>query len=136
MEIIYKNDRNFSAGELEELFLSVDWLSGKYPERLKKALDQCETVITAWDGDRLVGLINAIDDGELTAYAHYLCVKPEYQGLGIGRELLGRLREKYRDYLYLILIAENEGLIKYYRENGFEKIEGEYIMMVRGGKNP
>jgi len=131
MEIVYKNDRDFSADDLEGLFLSVDWLSGKYPARLKKALDHCETVITAWDGDRLAGLINAIDDGELTAYAHYLCVRPEYQGLGIGRELLGRLREKYKDYLYLILIAENEGLIKYYRENGFEQIEGEYIMMVK-----
>ena len=74
------------------LFLSVDWLSGKYPERLKKALDNCETVIITWVSGRLVGLINAIDDGELTADVHYLCVNPEYQGVGIGGELLKQIK--------------------------------------------
>ncbi|MBD5157926.1 MAG: GNAT family N-acetyltransferase [Butyrivibrio sp.] len=131
MNITYKNDRCFSAGEVEELFLSVDWLSGNYPERVKKALDNCETVITAWDGDRLVGLINAIDDGELTSYVHYLCVAPEYQGKGIGGELLNRIKEKYRDYLYIILIAENDGLIDYYKQNGFEHMVGRHVIMIQ-----
>ena len=86
------------------------------------------TVITAWCDGRLVGLINAIDDSELTAYVHYLCVSPEYQGMGIGRELLVRIKEIYKDYLYIILIAENEPLINYYKQNGFELIEGRYVI--------
>lgn len=68
--ITYTNDRNFTQAQLEELFLSVGWLSGNYPERLWKALHNCETLITAWDGEKLAGLINALDDGELTAYVH------------------------------------------------------------------
>lgn len=128
MDIIYTDKRDFTTGELQALFRSVDWRSANYPERLKKALDHCETVYTAWNGDRLIGLINAIDDGELTAYVHYLCVDPEYQGMGIGRELLRLIKEKYRDYLYIILVAENEPLIKYYRQNGFKWMEGEYVM--------
>lgn len=131
MEIIYKTDKSYSTDDVKELFLSVDWLSGKYPERLKKALDHCETVVTAWDGSRLVGLINVIDDGELTAYVHYLCVNPEYQGLGIGKELLKQIREKYHDYLYIILIAEHEGLLMYYKKNGFEHIDGRYVLAVQ-----
>ncbi|MCI8339292.1 MAG: GNAT family N-acetyltransferase [Lachnospiraceae bacterium] len=133
MDIIYRNDRNFTSDDLEALFLSVDWLSGKYPERLKKALDHCETVITAWDEDRLVGLINAIDDGELTAYVHYLCVNPEYQGGGIGGELLKQIKDKYRDFLYIIVIAENEGLIAYYKNNGFDHIDGRYVLAIQNG---
>ena len=35
-----------------------------YPERLKKALDKRETVFMAWDGKKLVGLVNTIDDSE------------------------------------------------------------------------
>lgn len=131
MEIIYKRDNSYSAEDVKKLFLSVDWLSGKYPERLKRALDNCETVITAWMGSKLVGLINAIDDGELTAYIHYLCVNPEYQGLGIGRELLKQIKEKYMDYLYIIVIAENEGLIEYYKKNGFEHMGGRYVLEVQ-----
>ncbi|MDE6686100.1 MAG: GNAT family N-acetyltransferase [Lachnospiraceae bacterium] len=133
MEIIYKRDNSYSTDDVRELFLSVDWISGKYPERLKRALDNCETVIAAWAGDKLVGLINVIDDGELTAYIHYLCVNPEYQGLGIGGELLKQIREKYRDYLYIIVIAENENLIEYYKKNGFEHISGRFVLEVQNG---
>jgi len=38
-----------------------------------------ETVCSAWDGDKLVGLISAMDDGVMTAYVHYLLVDPAYQ---------------------------------------------------------
>lgn len=64
MDIKYTDKKEYSTEDLQALFKSVDWLSANYPERLKKALDHCETVYTAWRGDRLVGLINAIDDSE------------------------------------------------------------------------
>ncbi len=128
MDIKYTDKKEYSTEDLQALFKSVDWLSANYPERLKKALDHCETVYTAWCGDRLVGLINAIDDSELTAYVHYLCVDPQFRGKGIGKKLLEFIKEKYKDYLYIILIAENEPLIKYYRQNGFELIEGRYVI--------
>ncbi len=131
MKIIYTDKRVFSANDIKELFQSVGWLSANYPERVKKALDNCETVFTAWDGGYLVGLINAIDDGELTAYIHYLCVNPLYQDRGIGKELLRRIKEKYNKYLYIILIAENEKLVIYYRQNGFEYIDGRYVFAIR-----
>lgn len=77
----------------------------------------------------MVGLANAIDDSELTAYVHYLCVNPAYQGQGIGKGLLQRIKEKYKDYLYIILIAENEALVKYYSQNGFEYVDGRYVFV-------
>lgn len=79
MSIIYTDAKNYKTQDLQGLFQSVGWLSANYPERLKKALDNSETVFTAWDNERLVGLVNAIDDSELTAYVHYLCVNPSYQ---------------------------------------------------------
>ncbi len=82
----------------------------------------------------MIGLINAIDDGELTAYVHYLCVNPIYQGKGIGKELLKRIKSKYENYLYIILIAENEPLVKYYAERGFEYINNRYVLTVQSEK--
>ena len=76
MNITYTDVKDYTADDLQQLFQSIDWLSANYPARLKKALDHCETVFTAWDGKKLVGLVNAIDDSELTAYVHYLCVNP------------------------------------------------------------
>ena len=126
--ITFTDKRCFSQQQLQELFKSVNWLSADYPERLHKALNNCETVFTAWDNDILAGLINAIDDSELTAYVHYLLVRPEYQNKGIGKELLRLVREKYKDYLYVELIAESKELIGYYEKNGFNNVQGVYVM--------
>ncbi|MCI8373020.1 MAG: GNAT family N-acetyltransferase [Lachnospiraceae bacterium] len=131
MPISYTESKNYTTSDLQQLFQSVGWLSSNYPERLKKALDHSETVITAWADGKLVGLVNAMDDSELTAYIHYLCVHPAYQGQGIGKELLRSMKEKYKNYLYLILIAENESLIKYYRSNGFESMDGRTVFVVQ-----
>ena len=35
--ITYRDTHDFSAAELEKLFLSVDWSSGHYPEKLAAA---------------------------------------------------------------------------------------------------
>lgn len=130
MDIIYTAERYFTTEQLQKLFLSVDWLSGNYPERLLKALNNSDTVFTAWDDDTLVGLINAIDDGELTAYVHYLLVSPDYQGQNVGSTLVDMVKEKYSDYLYLFLVAEAPLLIDYYRRLGFEHLESRSVMAI------
>ena len=120
--IQYRTDKNFEAEQLKELFSSVNWLSANYSERLVKALYNSSTVISAWDGEKLIGLINALDDGELTAYVHYLLVNPEYQKDGIGTRLVEMIKQKYKDYLCIVLTAENPGLVGYYEKLGFIKI--------------
>ena len=97
-----------TSKQLEDLFLSVEWSSGHFPDKLEIAMKNFETVYTAWDGDRLVGLISAMDDGIMTAYIHYLLVRPEYQGRGIGEQLIEKTKEKYKDYLRIVLVAYNK----------------------------
>ena len=57
MDIKYTEEKVFTQKQIEELFLSVNWISGKYPDKLYKALLESSTVITAWDEERLVGLV-------------------------------------------------------------------------------
>lgn len=73
MNIQYTEEKIFTAEQVEELFLSVKWISGKYPDRLYRALLNSSTVITAWDNKRLVGLVRVLDDGGMVAYIHYDC---------------------------------------------------------------
>ena len=129
MTIRYTDARGFTKEQIEKLFLSVNWESGKYPERLSRALQNCETVFTAWDGVKLVGLISAIDDGEIVAYVHYLLVDPDYQGAGIGTALLNLVKERYKSYFHFFLAAEHKGLVEYYRRLGFVQ-EPEATVMV------
>ena len=53
-------------------------MSGNYPERLYKALMNSSTVLTVWDGERLVGLTRVLDDTEMLAQIHYVLVDLEY----------------------------------------------------------
>ncbi len=120
MNITYKTTHEFVAGELEDLFLSVEWSSGHYPEKLVTAMRNFKTVYTAWDSDRLVGLICAMDDGVMTAYVHYLLVNPDYQNLGIGKHLVEQIKQHYKDYLRIVIVAYDEE-ISFYESCGFEK---------------
>ena len=74
MDITYKDIHDFSEKDLEELFLSVDWSSGHFPEKLVVAMKNFKTVFSAWDEEKLVGMICVMDDGIMNAYVHYLLI--------------------------------------------------------------
>ena len=120
MDIDFSSTHEFEQKELERLFLSVEWSSGHYPEKLVIAMQNFHTVISAWDGDKLVGMICAMDDGIMNAYVHYLLVDPDYHGQGIGRKLVETIKQKYKDYLRIAVIAYNNELT-FYENCGFKK---------------
>ena len=74
MTIEYKNTHDFSEQDLKDLFLSVEWSSGHFPDKLVVAMKNFKTVFSAWDGEKLIGMICAMDDGIMNAYVHYLLV--------------------------------------------------------------
>ena len=129
MGIIYKEKHDFSREELQELFLSVEWSSGHYPDKLVTAMKNFETVYAAYDGEKLVGMICAMDDGIMTAYVHYLLVDPEYQGQKIGRTLVEMVKDKYADFLRIVLIAYNTEL-NFYGNCGFKKEDKSSPMFI------
>ncbi|HIZ33306.1 MAG TPA: GNAT family N-acetyltransferase [Candidatus Bacteroides merdigallinarum] len=131
MKIEYKETKDFTEKEVEQLFLSVNWLSGRYPDRLIKALKGSSLVITAWDGSKLVGLLRGIDDGEMVAFLHYLLVHPDYQGMGIATHLLDMAKEKYKSYFYLNVMPDEKENIPFYERHGFNLLADGAAMQIR-----
>ncbi|MDR1464891.1 MAG: GNAT family N-acetyltransferase [Oscillospiraceae bacterium] len=129
MSINYKETKKFIAADLQELFLSVEWSSGHFPEKLVAAMKTFATVYSAWDGDKLIGLICAMDDGVMTAYVHYLLVNPAYQHQGVGKRLVARMKEKYKDYLRIAVVAYNAEL-RFYETCGFKKADDASPMFI------
>jgi len=127
--IEYKSIKDFSEKELKELFLSVDWSSGNYPDKLVIAMKNSSSVFTAWDNNKLVGLVNVLSDGIMTAYVHYLLIMPEYQRIGIGKKLIKMVSENYNDYLRIVLIAYDKE-IEFYKHCGFEVGEEKTPMFI------
>jgi GNAT superfamily N-acetyltransferase len=120
MSITYRDTHDFGRDELERLFLSVEWSSGYFPDKLAAAMKRFATVYSAWDGEKLVGMVCAMDDGIMNAYVHYLLVDPEYHGKTIGTTLVEMVKEKYKDYLRIAVIAYDRELA-FYERCGFVK---------------
>lgn len=129
MEIRYSDTQTFSQEQLRSLFLSVEWSSGHYPDKLVTAMKNFKTVYSAWDGESLVGMICVMDDGIMTAYVHYLLVNPKYQGAKIGRTLVDMVKRKYRDYLRIAVIAYDSEA-HFYENCGFQKSNNASPMFI------
>lgn len=136
MEIIYTEEKKFTREQVEELFLSVNWISGKYPQRLYKALMHSATVLTAWDGEQLVGLVRVLDDSEMLAYIHYVLVKPKYQGQGIAVAMIEKIKEKYKDYLYINGMPEERKNAAFYEKLGFQVMPDGVAMQICNYEKP
>jgi len=103
----------------------VGWPNPPSPETHLKILKAAYAIVLARDSEtaRIVGFVNAISDGILTAYLPLLEVLPEYQKRGIGSELLTRIIEKM-DGFYVIDLMCDVPLQPYYERFGMVKATG------------
>lgn len=102
------------------MYKTNKWSSADKPIALKNALLNSHTLLTAWDGDKLVGLGNAISDGYLVVYYPHLLVHSEYQGKGIGKMIVAKYQEIYKGFHMQMLTADGRA-IDFYKKVGFEK---------------
>ena len=118
--IEYKYSTELPADQVLALYRSLGWSSAEKPDLLLKALSNSHSVVTAWDGNRLVGLGNAISDGYLVVYFPHLAVLPAYQGNGIGTAIVRRMQERYAGFHQQTLVADGQA-IKFYEKLGFNR---------------
>jgi GNAT superfamily N-acetyltransferase len=78
-----------TTGWNEEYQLSLD--------DLMQALRASWYLLGAYDGERLVGFSRLVSDGVLHAMVYEMIVLPEYQGRGIGGQILEKLIQKCRE---------------------------------------
>lgn len=119
----YTEEKIFTQEQVQNLFLSVNWVSGNYPERLYKALMNSSTVLTVWDDEKLVGLTRVLDDTEMLAQVHYVLVHPDYQGRGIAGRMIEYIKEKYKHFLYIEIMPEDKNNVSFYQKHGFSVME-------------
>ena len=128
--ITFKDTNLFTKEDVVELFKSVNWPEANYPDKLFSALQNSETVICAFDGDKLVGLIRLLDDGEIFAIIHFLLVNPAYQGMHIASDLVKLAKEKYKDIMYLKVVPLNEGAKQFYLKQGFKEAHNADCLII------
>lgn len=125
--IHYSETREIERDQIVRLYRENGWSSAQKPRQLRDALVHSHTLISAWDDDALVGIGNAISDGHLVVYYPHLLVRPSYQGMGIGKEILKRLRLRYSGFHQQMLVSDQEA-VGFYQRNGFQRA-GETVSM-------
>src|SRR5881296_2386710 len=118
--IRFSETRDLPLDSVLALYLANGWSSADKPELLHKALLGSHSLVTAWDGDKLVGLGNTLSDGHLVVYYSHLLILPEYQGRGVGTRLMQMLMARYQGFHQHILVADGRA-VEFYRKCGFER---------------
>ncbi|HIK55022.1 MAG TPA: GNAT family N-acetyltransferase [Synechococcales cyanobacterium M55_K2018_004] len=78
-----------NLSELKELFnAGAFWARDRREEELAIAIRNSHPVVSAWDGDRLIGFARATSDGIYRATIWDVVIHPDYQGAGLGRKLV------------------------------------------------
>jgi GNAT superfamily N-acetyltransferase len=98
--------RPFTPAAMLALYRANQWSAADKPELLYQSLLHSHSLITAWQGEQLVGLGTAISDGYLLVYYPHLLVHPAFHGQGIGRMIMERMQEKYAHFHMQMLTAD------------------------------
>ena len=119
--MIYIENAPTSAKQIADLREAVGW--NRMESCYKNELMTSYFHISVYDGDKLIGYIDAVSNGVTDAYIQDLMVNPEYQGKGIGTELMNRTIANLKTRkIYMISVVFEEKLLPFYKRFGFFKM--------------
>lgn len=120
--ISYVTRKDLPCTGLQDLFAAVGWsnddreITSEMLANFNKPFLHSTMVVSAWDGDRLVGCVRVLSDGMFRSVLYDLAVLPAYQRRGIGTELVRRCRGAFPDSQWLV---GTEGAEAFYKKLGF-----------------
>ena len=125
MPIVYALEPGLSAAEFRAVLMASTLGERRpvnEPSRLEDMLRHADVIVTARDGERLVGVSRAITDFAYCCYLSDLAVDTAYQHQGIGKRLVAETRRAAGEAAMLMLIAAPaaEG---YYPKIGMQQVK-------------
>ena len=93
--------------------------------RIARMYSGSNVVLSAWDGETLIGILRGWTDSAFDGYICDLAIHPQYQKLGIGRELL-RMALAISPQVQWVLRASKIAA-DYYQHIGWQKMENGWF---------
>jgi GNAT superfamily N-acetyltransferase len=93
----------------------------------QQMMQHANLVITAWEGETLIGISRSMTDFGYVCYLADLAVRDSHQRLGVGLELIRRTRSELGPRAMIVLIAAPQA-VDYYPKIGFTRHESAWIL--------
>ena len=131
----FKLEYSINADEFLEMIKSVGWKTYSN-EQVKKALKNTMYMVKITENDKIIGMGRVVGDYSIVCVLTDICVKPKYQGKGIGLRIVNELKkliemgvkEGEKMQIELTPTAGNE---EFYKKAGFkykpDVITGMYL---------
>jgi ribosomal protein S18 acetylase RimI-like enzyme len=88
------------------------------PECIEGMVDNSNLIVSAWDGEKLVGIARSVTDFHYACYLSDLAVDQKYKNSGIGKKLISLTQKRLGPKCKLLLIAA-PAANSYYEKIGF-----------------
>ena len=119
--IIYREGNNIDAQLIIDLYRSAGLQRPiEDSERIRKMYEHANLVVSAWDGDQLVGIARSLSDYCYVTYLADLAVHIDYQKRGIGKKLMELTKELAGGPGASLILLAAPAAINYYPHVGFE----------------
>lgn len=126
--IEYRDNHPLQAAEVARVFEASGIVRPTQDlPRIERMLAGADILISAWSGETLVGVCRALTDYSYCCYLSDLAVDKAFQGQGIGRTLIARLRSRLSGEVSIILLSA-PGAMSYYPQAGFSAIDNGFII--------
>ncbi len=97
------------------------------PERIRKMYENSNLLVTAWEGEKLIGVSRSITDWVWSCYLADLAVNPQYQKAGIGKKLIQLTKEKVGEQSMVLLLSVVTAL-EYHPRVGMQPVDNGFIL--------
>lgn len=94
---------------------------------MSEMLQHANLVVTAWQGELLIGIARTLTDFSYVGYLADLAVRESYQRQGIGIELIKLTRDAMGPRSMLVLLAAPKATT-YYPKIGFHRHESAWTL--------
>ena len=116
--MIYKYNEPVSAKALSDLREAVGW--NRMEKEYENPMMTSYYHIAVYENEELVGYIDCVSNGVTDAYIQDLMVHQDYQGKGIGTELMNKMIKYLKEKrIYIISVVFEERLKSFYDKFGF-----------------
>lgn len=128
MEVTYRSDIVPELDQIIELYNATEMPRPTNDKaRMRTMFQNSDLVVSAWKGEKLVGICRSITDWVWCCYLSDLAVDPEYKKRGIGRTLIEKTKEMVGDQSMILLLSVPTAM-KYYPKVGFQKENRGFII--------